>query len=499
MFPYVIGIDIGTGSTKAVAVNSSGEIIISSQFHYSAISGLAPGYAEQEAQLIWDAFVNCIKKITHTLQYPPSGISLSSCMHSLMVVDSKQNNLTNLVTWADTRSEKVADEIRRSSGAESLYKETGTPIHSMAPLCKIIWLKKSALQVFRDAFKFISIKEYIWNRLFGAYQVDYSVASGTGLFNIEKLEWNKISLKMCGITTDQLSELVSTNYVRYDLNSLSAALLNVPAGTPFCIGASDGCLANAGSFATEHGLAAVTIGTSGAIRVASPSRVFNFKSMTFNYLLDEKTFICGSPVNNGGNVIQWLFKSFLNNEDPNDQDYNNLFKTIESVSTGSAGLIFLPYLNGERAPVWDEKTCGVYIGVKPYHTHEHFLRAGLEGVCYSLNNILQIVESSTGIVKQLNVSGGFVNSNSWMKILSNVTGKKICVSQLEDASATGAAILGMVALRMVDNYGSLKPNRNTVIEPDLNDHETYKKYYDIYRNLYLQLKESMHQLYTINC
>jgi gluconokinase len=498
MQPYVIGIDIGTGSTKAVAINSSGEIITSSQFYYPVISGLVEGYAELDTTLIWEAFVNCLKHITVSLQRTPFAVSLSSCMHGLIVIDNKQRQLTNLITWADTRSEKVADEIRKSLGAESLYRATGTPIHSMSPLCKIIWLKNNAPEIFEKAFKFISIKEFIWHRLFNVYQIDYSVACGTGLFNIEKRDWNNASLKMAGITADQLSETVSTKYLRTDLNSLSASLLNISPGTPFCIGASDGCLANAGSFAIKPGLAAVTIGTSGAVRIANATPVFNFHAMIFNYILDETKFICGSPLNNGGSVMQWLFKSFLNNTKPAAHDYVNLFKIVETIPAGCNRLLFLSYLNGERAPIWDEKACGVYFGIKSYHTHGHFFRAALEGVCYSLNEVLQIVEQSTGLVKQLNVSGGFVNSKVWMQMLSDVTGKKICVLQTEDASAVGAALLGMIALKMVDGYESLKPSDNFTIEPNVNNHEIYKKYFSVFKTLYHPLKESMHQLHQIN-
>jgi len=497
MQPYVIGIDIGTGSTKAVAITNSGEILTSSQFYYPVISGLA-GYAEQDVEAIWQAFVNCIKKIADTLQQAPAALSLSSCMHSLVIIDDKQRRLTNLITWADTRSEQIADEIRRSSNAENLYRTTGTPLHSMSLLCKIIWFKRNAPEIFMAGSKFISIKEFIWHRLFNVYQVDHSVASGTGLFNLERLGWNNASLEMCGITTDHLSEVVSTKYIRNDLSSSSASLLNIPVGTPVCIGASDGCLANAGSFAIKPGVAAVTIGTSGAVRIASPSPVYNYQAMTFNYVLDEKHFICGAPVNNGGNVMQWLFKSFLNNSKPVAKDYNDLFKTIETVSAGSEGLLFLPYLNGERAPVWDEKTCGVYFGIKSYHNLKYFLRAALEGVCFSLNNILQIIEESTGPITRLNVSGGFVNSKIWMQILSDVTGKKIYVVQTEDASASGAALLGMIALNMIDDYGSVPHKSNVIIEPDISNYETYKKYNDVYKNLYYPLKESMHQLYNIN-
>ncbi len=384
---YAIGVDIGTGSTKAVAINDSGEVIAASQFHYST-NNPKPGYSEQDPEAIWNAFVNSIQVIIGKIVAAPAVISLSSCMHSLIVIDNNLKAITNLITWADTRSEKIAEEIRRSSGAEKIYKATGTPIHSMSPLCKIIWLKKNAPGIFKNAFKFISIKEYIWHKLFNAWQVDYSIASATGLFNIEKLKWNKASLKLSGITEDQFSQIVPVNFIRKDLISSSSSLLNISDDIPFCIGASDGCLANIGSYAIEPGIAAVTIGTSGAVRITNSSPVFNFRAMTFNYVLDKKTFICGGPLNNGGNVVQWLFKTLLNISEPGVTDYEDFFKAVETVPSGCNGLLFLPYLSGERAPLWDEKACGCFFGIRSHHTNAHFLRAALEGICYALKNVL---------------------------------------------------------------------------------------------------------------
>ncbi len=494
---YVMGLDIGTGSAKAVAINDSGIIIGDSQFYYP-IKNIRPGYSEQDPEIIWNAFANCIQKIITSLQYPPVSISLSSAMHSLMVVDSSNKPITGLITWTDTRSEKIAEQIRKLPKAENIYKATGTPIHSMSPLCKIIWLKENEAQIFNKASKFISIKEFIWNKLFNLYEVDYSIASATGLFDIQTFEWNQSSLQLCNINTGQLSKIVETNFIRKDLNSSSAALLNIPANTPFCIGASDGCLANLGSYAIESGTAALTIGTSGAVRIASSKPIFNFGAMTFNYVLDEKTFICGGPVNNGGNIITWLFKTFLNITNPSENDYADLFKAVETITPGSKGLIFLPYLTGERAPVWDERSSGIFFGIKSYHTNAYFLRATLEGICYSLNSILEIVESSTESVSQLNVSGGFIHSKTWMQILADVTGKNICAIETEDASAIGAALLCMKTINMIKDYSSLKPLNNIIIKPDLNNHVLHKKYYSIFKNLYESLKELMHQVYDIN-
>ena len=223
----ITGVDIGTGSAKAVALGTDGKVIAASQFYYSA-SSPQPGYSELDPEVIWQAFVKCMQEITTKIQQVTVNVSFSSAMHSLLVVNNKNAALTPVITWADTRSEKIASGIRRSADAEKIYTITGTPIHSMSPLCKIIWLKEHEPEIFKDAFKFISIKEFIWYRLFKAYQVDYSIASATGLFNIQNFEWNELSLKLCGITPSHLSEIVSTGFVRDDLNASIANELHIP-------------------------------------------------------------------------------------------------------------------------------------------------------------------------------------------------------------------------------------------------------------------------------
>jgi gluconokinase len=489
---YIIGIDIGTGSTKAIAMDSKGTIIADSQLYYST-QNPQPGFSEQDPEIIWKAFISCVKEIVTAIKYPPVSISFSSAMHSLIAVNKQNKPISNLITWADTRSEKVAEQIRKSKEAKSIYRATGTPIHPMTPLCKIIWLRKNQPSVFKPTFKFISIKEFIWFRLFGVYEIDHSIASATGLFNIKTLQWNMASLELCRINARQLSEPVPTDFIRKNVNPTILSSLSLSKETSFCIGASDGCLANLGSYAIDKGTAALTIGTSGAVRIASSKPVYNFEEMTFNYLLDNKTFICGGPVNNGGNVIQWSFETFLNIEKPSEEDYQKFFQTIDSIPAGSKGLIFLPYLYGERAPVWDGIASGVFFGIKPFHTQDYFLRAVLEGICYSMNQVLQIVESSDSKITKLIVGGGLIHSKIWMQILSDITGKKLFVIETRDSSAVGAALLNMKAMKMIKNYSSLKPGTNQTVKPDLKNHKRHKENYAVFKNLYPALKDSMHK------
>ncbi|HEY2584118.1 MAG TPA: gluconokinase, partial [Mucilaginibacter sp.] len=419
MQPYLLGIDIGTGSTKAVAVSYTGQALDTTAQYYYPVKSPQPGYSEQDPELILEAFINCISDVVTKTGEAPHAISLSSAMHSVIPVDKNGKALADMITWADARSEAIAQKIRDSAQGPGIYETSGTPIHAMTPLCKLIWLRENQNKLFDSAHKFISIKEYIWYHLFNEFQIDYAIASATGMFDIKQLKWNPEACELAGISVDKLSTPVNTTYERTGLKKSLIELLKLNTETKFVIGASDGCCANLGSFVTEPGVASITIGTSGAVRITSPQPVYNYQAMVFNYLLDEKTFVCGGAVNNGGIALNWLLKNFFDKKSPDNKDYEALFSEIATIPAGSDGLIFLPYLYGERAPLWDTKSCGVFFNIKPQHTHAHFLRAGLEGICFALNNVLQTVEESSVPINQINISGGFITSPVWTQILAD--------------------------------------------------------------------------------
>lgn len=496
MKPYILGIDIGTGSTKAVALTLTGETLGVVQNHYP-INSPEPGYSEQDPALIWDAFVKCVRDITVKIGYAPEAVSLSSAMHSIIPVDERGVPLSPMITWADARSEDIAQELRDSTQGEEIYRITGTPIHAMSPLCKLIWLRTNKPALFAQTHKFISIKEFIWFNLFNSFQVDYSIASATGLFDILKLDWSTEACALAGISANKLSKPENTTYYRNDVDEDTAASLGIPQKTSFIIGASDGCCANLGSHTTGQGIAALTIGTSGAVRITSPSPVYNFEGMTFNYLLNKNTFVCGGAVNNGGIAINWVLKKFLQKEKLDAADYDELFNTIETVHAGSDGLIFLPYLYGERAPLWDTKSSGTFFNIKPAHTRAHFLRAALEGVCFALYDVLKTVEDASVNITQVNISGGFVSSDTWTQILADITGKKLVVLQPEDASAVGAIYLAMQILHPESYEQLTHTSGETVIEPNSQNHERYSKLFVIYKKLYRDLKDAMHLMHDL--
>jgi gluconokinase len=490
MAEYFIGIDIGTGSTKALAVDSTGTVLTSAQNPYITVHPQEE-YCEQDPETIWKAFVLCVTQVVNTLQSKPSGIALSAAMHSLILIDKQNQPLTGMITWADNRASDIAEKIKTSPAGKSIYEETGTPIHAMSPLCKIIWFKEHQAELFKEAVKFISIKEYIWYKLFNTYEVDYSIASATGLMDIQALTWNNNALDLAGISNEQVSTLVDTSYIRRGVTPSLANELGIEEATTFMIGASDGCMANLGSFATEPGVAALTIGTSGAIRVASKTPLYNFDAMTFNYRLDKDTFICGGPTNNGGIVLKWYAESFLGKKLSTSNDYHELLAKTKATPIGSDGLMFLPFILGERAPIWNSGACGVFFGIKTHHTQAYFTRAVLEGVSMALYNIGENMEKLGLDIEQINVSGGFVHSTEWLQILANIFGKRICLINTSDASALGAAYMGLKTTGMITDYTDLKSKGIKEIHPEPQYFDYYQKHYLFYLELYKSLSVLM--------
>jgi len=494
---YIVGIDIGTGSTKAVSVDLEGNVLHVSQSAYPT-SNPSPGYSEQDPETIWEAFSYCVRETVKHIGDQPAAISLSSAMHSFIPVTAGGSALHPMITWADSRSELVAESLRQTEQADFIYRTSGTPIHAMSPLCKLIWLQQENPELFNSTHKFISIKEYIWFKLFKTFEIDYGIASSTGLFDIIELQWNEKLMQLAGIDHSRLSSPVNTGFYRAVREPLTLGLMGLSNEIQVVIGSSDGCCANLGSAVTDDHKAALTIGTSAAVRVTSDAPVYNFKAMTFNYLLDEKTFVCGGPLNNGGVAIDWAIEKLMHANNPTDDQYDAYFHTVKNTPAGSAGLLFVPYLTGERAPVWDTAVTANFIGIQLHHGQAHFLRAVLEGVCMAINEVLIAVEKATMPITQLNISGGFLNAPVWMQVLANVTGKKLVVVQPDDASAIGAVILAGRALFPEAGLEEKLSAESMTIEPDETEHQVYTTLQPIYSRLYDDLKTVMHAIKDLN-
>ncbi|HEX8675863.1 MAG TPA: gluconokinase, partial [Segetibacter sp.] len=340
---YYLGVDIGTTSSKAVAFSEKGEVIANYSFGYE-MQHPQPNWTEQDPDEIFEAVINGINKVVQTFAPNlPRLISFSAAMHSLIAVDDKGNLMTRCIIWADNRADMIAEKFRDSDKGQQFYEATGVPVHSMSPLCKLLWIKEYQPDIFNTAFKFIGIKEYIFYKLFGNFVVDTSIASATGLLNIKTLQWDQDILNFIEINASRLSEVVSTKQMFYYKGLYPQ--LSLSQNIPFVIGASDGALSNLGAGATGSNAMAVTIGTSGAARIVVSVPETDIQMRTFCYHLKDNLYIAGGANNNGAVVLQWLKETLLQTND----EYEQLFEQAETISAGSENLLFLPYILGERA------------------------------------------------------------------------------------------------------------------------------------------------------
>lgn len=474
---YLIGVDIGTSSTKVIAVRYDGKVMAHHQQDYPTQQP-QPGYSEQDPDEIMKAVKGGIRSVAMLLKQDPVAVSFSCAMHSIMAVDKDHQALTPLIIWADNRSQSVADRIT----SKTLFPQTGVPVHPMSPLCKIIWWREEAPATFTAAAKFIGIKEYIFFHFFGRYITDHSIASATGLFNIHQLDWNAESLELAGITPALLPEAVPCETIINGLLPAMAEEMGLAVSTKFIAGGSDGCLAQLGSNALDAGHATLTIGTSGAVRMAVNKPVIDAEGRLFTYVLTPGHFINGGASNNGGVLIQWFQQAF-----DKKMSVDAALQQALAVPAGAEGLLCLPYLHGERAPVWDGHTKGAFIGVQPQHNTWHFMRAMLEGMAYGLLSITEALEETAGDVHKISVSGGFTASAEWVQLMADIFQRPMHLQQEGDASAMGAILLGFQALNITPAFAEVLPEK--VFTPDPAFAETYRKVYTVYKKLYGALKE----------
>jgi gluconokinase len=497
---YIIGVDIGTSGTKAIAFTVAGEVIGNTYVSYDPLPAPA-GHHELDPAILLEAALSCLEEVI--LQTKTTGIllgiSFSSFMHGLMAVDHQGKPLTNIITWADLRSTAHAQSLKNSAAGKRIYEHSGTPVHPMSPLCKLLWLKENEPSIFSGAARFISMKEYLFYLLFGKFLIDHSVASGTGLFDITTRGWYKESLDLAGISKEQLSEPVPTTHVVKGLKKEFAQRLHLEADVPFVIGASDGCLANMGSNAISSGDMSITIGTSGAVRMIADSPKIDLQQRTFNYILTDKIFVAGGPSNNGLNLLKWYSEHFLQKQIRTGSDIDWFLREAARAPAGAGNLIFLPYVQGERAPVWDAFARGVFFGVNAKHTQAHFMRAIVEGINYTLYQIAKSVEETVGSSRQIYASGGFIHSRLWLQWLSDLFGKPITVASTADASTTGAALLGLQALGILPGQfpGASFVQVKESFMPDMVIHQRYAQLYHIYASLYDNLRENFYRLNAV--
>lgn len=461
---YIIGIDIGTSSTKAGLFTTQGEGVAQQAIDY-ALRSPTPDAQEQDPDEILAAVVNSVAHLMTQSEIEPAalvGLALSGAMHSLIAVDAAGQPLTPSLTWADRRSQDWVAVIREQHQGSAIYHRTGTPIHPMSPFVKLVWWHQTQPDLCQRAAKFISVKEYILHRWFGEYVVDYSIASATGLLAMATLDWDAAALAIAGITPHQLSTLVPPTHCLSGMASDYAEAMGIPADLPVVVGSSDGILANLGLGAMTPGIAAVSVGTSGAVRLMTDHPTTDPEERLFCYALTQNHWVLGGAVNNGGLILRWLRDTLGETEVSTanlleDNPYNILTAIAATVPPGAEGLIFHPYLAGERSPLWDANARGSLFGLALHHQKAHIIRAVLEGIVLNLRLVLDALEAIAGPVSSIRATGGFARSVLWRQILADIFNRPVTVPTQTESTCLGAALLGLVALQQVDSLAATAP------------------------------------------
>ncbi|WP_347860795.1 gluconokinase [Salimicrobium sp. PL1-032A] len=367
----VIGVDIGTTSAKAVLFETTGTVVKETErkletFHEQS------GWAEQDPAQVEKGARDALKELLEGFQ--PSEIvagGFSAAMHSMLFVDGEENPTSNAALWSDARS---LPDVSSFPDKEEVYERTGTPIHPMTPLMKLYHHRRSKTKQFQEAAGIRSLKEYIVNEWFGDHLTDYSMASATGMYNIRAGGWDEKALHLAGISEAMLNPIAAPDTRLSPLKKEIAEEIGIPTDLPFYLGACDGQLANLGDGAISPGEVAISAGTSGAIRQFATNPSVDKDRETFTYAFQKDSFIVGGPTNNGGIVLQWL-KEAMNYPGSTEE----LTALAEEVPPGAEGVYFIPHVNGERSPIWDQGARGSFHGLSLTHKQPHLVRAVSRG------------------------------------------------------------------------------------------------------------------------
>lgn len=485
-----MGVDIGTSSTKAVLFNERGEVICREATHYELVTD-ETGKAEESPTEIFEAVITSIQGVMKNIDKTElRGISFSSAMHSLIMVGADGELLTECITWADGRSSEALENIKRDNYLFQLYEATGTPIHPMSPFAKICWLKEDEVQLFHRAEKFVDIKSYILNRLFDVWVMDESLASGTGLYNILEHDWEFEAMEIVKLTPDYLPKVVPETYQLHGVKKEYAELMGIPENLPFIVGGSDGALANIGIQATGRNDVTITVGTSGAVRKLTNEFQVDSRGRTFCYGAGDGYFIAGGAVNNGGKVVEWGLQQFGSESEIMNRDFTSFIAHIDEVAPGASGLLFQPYLLGERAPFWTNDIRGGFVGLTINHSKAHFVRAILEGIAFNLAEVYEAVAAPDDIIY---VTGGISGHEAWCRLLADILDREVRVPHTIEGSSLGAAIIGMRSLGILK---TLNLEQTLPIKAVYHPSENTKKYAEL-RPIFKQVTTQLMASYSM--
>ncbi len=494
---YWLGIDTGTGSTRALLVDESGKVRASSTAPHEDIKMERPLWAEQRPENWWDAAVTAIRGVLSAAGASGKdvrGIGLSGQMHGLVILGGNNQVIRPALIWCDQRSQAQVDSINAIVGKENVLACTANPVLTGFTLPKLLWVRDHEPEKFEAVRKLLLPKDYIRFRLTGEFATDVSDASGTSLFDVVKRRWSFEMADRLKIDRAILPQAFESAEVTGKVSPEAAALTGLSAGTPVVAGGGDQAASAVGNGIVEEGIVSCTLGTSGVVFAHMDRAAYDpaGRVHTFCHAVKGKWHVMG-VTQGAGLSLQW----FRNQLAPGT-DYDQLTAEAAKAPVGSQGLFWLPYLMGERTPHLDATCRGGWIGLTAKHTRADLIRAVLEGVSYSQKDCLDIIEGMNVSVKRIRLSGGGAKSALWRQMFADVFGRPVATLETQEGSAYGAALLALVG---TGAYGSAEEVcRAAICEVETvtprsaearryaDTHKVYKALYPALRPVYGQIQ-----------
>ena len=500
MNEYLLGIDIGTSSCKVALFEKDGTVVASTTGDY-AVYYPHPGWAEQNPDEWWEAVCGAVKELLENSKVNPvdiKGIGIDGQSWSAIAIDREGRVLTNTPIWMDTRAKDICDRLNESIGKERIFEVCGNPLEPSYTTAKILWYKENLPDVYRNIWKILQSNSFIAYRLTGEISQDICQAYGLHFFHMRTGQWDADLCREMGIPMEFMPDIVPCHQMVGTVTKAAAEQTGLAVGTPVVAGGLDAACGTLGAGVVHPGETQEQGGQAGGMSIcldtyaADPRLILSYHVVPGQWLLQGGT-------TGGGGVMRWLERELgqyerMMKEETGKSSLVQFNELAEKVAPGSDGLVFLPYMAGERSPIWDPDAKGVYYGLDFSKTKGHMIRSAMEGVAYSLKHNLDIAENTGAVVEELLAMGGSANSLLWTQIKSDITGKPIAVPSSDTATTLGAVILAGVGVGMYESFEdavkqTVKITRRHV--PDMEKHELYMKNYKTYLALYENLKELM--------
>jgi len=443
----LVGVDLGTSAVKVLACAPTGKVVASASGTY-ALATPQPERVEQDADEVYRATMRALHDVLSEVNLrgdDVAAIGFSCAMHGILPVDAHGEPLGPLVTWMDRRAASIADLWRADGTADALYAATGAPIHPMLPSCKLRWFAEHDPAYVTSAAKFVSLKELVTFRWTGEWLVDWGMASGTGLFDFRAKTWHPAALEAARVDASKLSTPAPPSTAHRRLRASVASALGLSGETAVVLASSDGALANLGVGAVAPGDLALTLGTSGAIRVVVEDPTLDERGRTFCYAYDDMKYIVGGPTSSAGAVLNKLQELFTSEVPPNER-FPHAVGLAEASPAGANGLTVMPFLSGERAPYWIAELRGGIAGLDLSHSRGDVMRAAFESVVFALATVLDVLRERIAAPTQIRLSGGLTKAPLIRQLVADIFACEAVLANQDEASAFGAAMMAGIAL-----------------------------------------------------